>query len=198
MKYIEAHPIAVNILRQLEPVTDFCSIAGSIRREKQEVKDIEIVATPKMVIDRDMFQEITGSHISKSFVDIVRSLGVVIKGQPEGRMMQIQLPQGIMLDLFMPQPHDLARQYAIRTGSADWSHKVLAAAWVKKGWVGTVDGLRLEKECFYKQNPNVGSTNKRVYFCNVKNPTLPPVWADEWELFSWLGLTWITPQKRYV
>jgi len=45
--YDEAHSIAVRVLELLQPHCIRCEIAGSIRREKSEVKDIEIVAIPK-------------------------------------------------------------------------------------------------------------------------------------------------------
>ncbi len=41
--YDEAHSIAVRVLDLLRPHCIRCEIAGSIRREKSEVKDIEIV-----------------------------------------------------------------------------------------------------------------------------------------------------------
>jgi len=57
------------------------------------------------------------------------------------------LPSGINLDLFVPQRHDYYRQYATRTGSGDYSYKVIASAWVSKGWVGTPDGLHKREDC---------------------------------------------------
>lgn len=194
MEYKQAHQIAVNILRQLEPVTNFCSIAGSVRREKPEVKDIEIVCVGKRIEDKDMFGELIGSHLIKTFIDIVNGLGTVIKGKPDGRYMQIQLPQGIVLDLFMPQQNDVGRIYCIRTGSADYSSKVITVAWLRAGWCGTTDGLRRTEECYKKDLGN----GKHKWICNSKNPTLPPPFPDEYCFYKFLNLQWISPNKRYV
>lgn len=47
MQYLEAKKIADDVLEQIRPHCFRAEIAGSIRRLKPEVKDIEIVAIPK-------------------------------------------------------------------------------------------------------------------------------------------------------
>lgn len=47
MKYEDAILIAERVKAELEPHCERIEIAGSIRRKKPEVKDIEIVAIPK-------------------------------------------------------------------------------------------------------------------------------------------------------
>jgi DNA polymerase/3'-5' exonuclease PolX len=47
MKYVEVIKIAERVRAQPEPFFIIREIAGSIRRKKSEVKDIEIVAIPK-------------------------------------------------------------------------------------------------------------------------------------------------------
>lgn len=124
-----------------------------------------------------------------------------MKGKPDGRMMQIELKnpydgvRTIMLDLFMPQPHDYYRQFAIRTGSSDYSAKVIATGWNKIGWVGTSEGLRAETECVGSKDPSTGKVKWR---CMAKNPTLPPAWQTEQEFFSWLGVQFVPPSIRFV
>lgn len=185
------------------PYCERLNIAGSVRRGKQEVHDIEIVCQPKKVKVGmvDLFGEDTRKEeVTADFVKTVRELGKVIKGKPDGRMMQIELknpfdgPYFIMLDLFMPQPHDYFRQYAIRTGSADYSHKVIAKGWLRLGWVGTSDGLRLESECIGNKTPE----GKIKWTCVVSDPKLPPAWQSEKEFFEWLGIQFIPPGIRFV
>lgn len=194
MEYKQAHTIAINLLRQLEPCTDFCSIAGSIRREKPEVKDIEIVCVGKRIIDKDMFGEVIGTHLIKPFITTVNNFGVVLKGKPDGRYMQIQLPENIVLDLFMPQANDVGRIYCIRTGSADYSSKIITHAWLRAGWCGTTDGLRRTEECYKKDLGN----GKHKWICNSKNPTLPPPFPEEYSFYKFLNLEWREPKNRNV
>lgn len=192
MQYKQAKEIGLRILKTIEPYCIRCDIAGSLRREKPDVGDIEICALPQTV-KVDLF----GGEEKRSpgFIHVVKNIkGSVIKGEPTGRYMRIDLNEGISLDLFMPESTDYFRQYVIRTGSADYSARVIATAWVKKGWRGTPEGLRLESECYSKDLPD----GKKKWICTNKNPTLPPNFSDEYEFFQWLGLKWELPSKRYV
>jgi hypothetical protein len=112
------------------------------------VKDIEICCLPKKVAT-DLFQEGEMKVIPEFKKAIDTIAAKIIKGNADGRYMQMQLKGEtvINLDLFMPEPDDYYRQYAIRTGSAEYSAKVIAAGWVAKGWRGTDQGLRLERNC---------------------------------------------------
>lgn len=195
MKLLEAEIIAENIRQLLVPYCEpeRCFIAGSIRRKKPEVKDIEIVCQPKITVLKDMFDWDEGQIVDLKFTKTVEQLGIIKKGNTEGRMMQIELPyNGLMLDLFMPDTKDFFRQFAIRTGSADYSWKVIASAWRRKGWCGTPDGLRRENECVEKKTPE----GKSTWSCSITNPTLPPEWKSEREFFEWLNLTFVQPENR--
>src|SRR5690606_40041597 len=67
-----------------------------------EVKDIEIVCVPKQETQYDMFGTPFTSGRSTGFRDSVLALGEIIKGGTNGKYIQIKLPQGINLDLFIP------------------------------------------------------------------------------------------------
>jgi DNA polymerase/3'-5' exonuclease PolX len=189
MELKQASEIAVAICYKLQPHCELIKIAGSIRRKRTEVKDIELVAAPKVIPVRNLFHQQVGELIDPNFSVLVKNLGTVELGKPDGRYMKILLPEGIKLDLFIPQRSDFYRQYAIRTGSKEYSF-ALAAKWVANGWCGTEDGLRLQSEC-YKD-----SSDK--WHCSVKPPTLPPVWESEESFFSFLGIEWIKPEYRNV
>ncbi len=198
----KAKHIAIEAGNKLLPYCDRLNIAGSIRRGKSEVHDIELVCQPKKVQtgQKDLFGGDTSKlEIHAEFIKTLNSLGKILKGKPDGRMMQIELktdtiPKVITLDLFMPQPEDYYRQFAIRTGSADYSAKVIATGWRKLGWVGTSDGLRLEGECVGNKGPD----GKVKWRCIVDNPHLPEVWQSEKEFFDWLGVQYLPPNIRYV
>jgi DNA polymerase/3'-5' exonuclease PolX len=189
---------ADNILLRLYPYTERIHIAGSIRREKPEVKDIEIVCMPRFVDGGQtaLFSEtIAEKVISKNYVDVVKTLGKVIKGKPDGRYMQIELPQRINLDLFMPDPDDYYRQYAIRTGSSDYSRQTIAKGWKRKGWCGSDLGLRRIVDCEEEFDP---LTNKPRWICVNPNGERPPVWNSEQEFFAWIDVPFISPKHRKI
>lgn len=192
MVWEDARDIAIIICQELSPFCDKINIAGSIRRKKPEVKDIEVICVPKKVEAYDMFGDVIGFGVCSNFTKKVKSLGKIKKGNTEGRYMAIELPQGINLDLFMPEKNDYIRQYVIRTGSADYVSNIIAVGWRKIGWCGSDVGLRLMKDCIETKTPD----GKSKWKCIKPNAITPPVWEDEKEFFKWLRIPFIEPQKR--
>ena len=195
-----AHKAASYILQLLMPHCEVIHVAGSIRRMKAEIKDIEIVCIPKReFIQKGLFTDVGDHLIIKDFTEaLVTIQQTIIKGDINGRYMQMitasQLCPGIKLDLFMPAPEDYYRMLAIRTGSADYSRSVIAAGWIKKGWCGVKDlGLRKITQCNYLM---IGEKKHYRLKPGIENPELPPVWKSEGEFFAWLGVEYIDPEHR--
>jgi len=193
--------VANYIVDLLSPHCHKINIAGSIRRMNADVKDIEIICIPKdQVISRDFFGKEEYVR-SKEFVQALSTVTYQkVKGSVEGRYLQIITTsincKNIKLDLFMPHADDYYRQYAIRTGSADYSHYVIATAWSRKGWTGIDDlGLRKKTDCDCKIQGD-----KKIYTLkkDLKEPTLPPVWTSEGEFFTWLNIQYIDPEHRII
>ena len=154
MKLEEAKNIAYRYIDILKPYCQRIKIAGSIRRQKSEVKDIELVC---------ILQDLIG------FSAEVNKL-LKVKGEPTGKYTQRLLPEGIKLDLFMANERNWGLIFAIRTGSAEFSHKILACGWVKKG---------------YKSVNGMLTKNGQEVECR-----------EEEDLFRLIGLTYIYPMLR--
>jgi len=129
MELSKARFIANGIKNELEQAGVFTriEIAGSIRREKPEVKDIEIVAAPKYVQVMDMFGEPKGYVSNAGFitnlVDMVQGEKYIKNGD---RYKQILLKSGINLDLFLVfPPAQWGVIYTIRTGPWGFSKKIV-------------------------------------------------------------------------
>ena len=119
----QAQEIALEIASFLEPACQRLVIAGSIRRQKPDVGDIEIVAIPKMLPSVDMFGE-TSTLVSALDLFNYSKIGKVIKGGSKYK--QIETRYGINLDLFIvTPPAQWGVLLMIRTGSADFSHKMV-------------------------------------------------------------------------
>ena len=123
-QYATAYKIALEVLEQLKPHCERIEIAGSVRRKKAEVGDIEIVAIPKPY-------EI---GLLESGIATVINQWQKVKGELPCKYTQRILPSGIKLDLFFAEEGNWGSVFAIRTGSADYSHKVLANGWVRQGF----------------------------------------------------------------
>jgi DNA polymerase/3'-5' exonuclease PolX len=200
MQLKKAKEIALDIWGKMKDLCEpgHCKITGSIRREKPEVKDIEICALPKTVEIKDLFGNITGRARPKEWVELVYSLGNGVKGNPNGKYMQIELREHpVKLDLFMPGEEDFWRQVVIRTGSADWVKTYVSGGWVRIGWCGTKDeGLMLQSQCKRHTLPNGHS----IWVPNVpaSQKTKPPAWRTEHDFFEWLHLPFVHPNKREI
>ena len=80
------------------------------------------------------------------------------------------IAEGIKLDLFFADRENWGLIYAMRTGSADYSHKVLATEWVKNG--------------YKSEGGYLHSNGERV--------TIP----EEEDLFKLIGLSYLAPELR--
>lgn len=160
--YAEAYAIATAVLDELKPHCIRAEIAGSIRRKKPMVGDIEIVAIPKPY-GIGMFEDGLASVVNK---------WEKVRGELDGEAKYTRriLPGGIELDLFLATEDNWGSIFAIRTGSADYSYKVLASTWVSLG---------------YKSEGG-------YLFKNGERHTV----KEETDLFDLLGLRYVEPEER--
>jgi len=149
-------------VKELEPHCERVAIAGSIRRKRPEVKDIEIVAIPKPY-DIGLFS---------SGIALVVNQWEKVKGELPCKYTQRILPEGIKLDLFFATKNNWGLVYPLRTGSAEYSRRVLATGWVKRGYRSVRGYLHHERLEFTKY---------------VK---------EEEELFELIGIPWVPPEER--
>lgn len=163
---VEALTIATGIVAELKPHCQpgKCVIAGSIRRQRPTIGDIEIVCLPVPYDSSPLF---------RSGIATVVEQWEKMKGDLPCRYTKRQHPSGMTVDLFMPDPRGFGLQLAIRTGSAAWSHQVLAKSWVRAGYRSEEGLLR--------------DYAGRI----IDTPT-------EGDLFSRIGLPWVDPVDREV
>jgi len=109
----EARNIADKVLNHVRPAMARIEIAGSIRREKPVVGDIELVA---IVDDRDKLLRLLG--------DVGQTIKPSVPGaipwtpKPDSRYIRVRLEEGMNLDLFIANPDNWGGLFLMRTGSA--------------------------------------------------------------------------------
>lgn len=150
----EATILARLIVEKLRPFCDRIEIAGSIRRQKAWVNDIEILSIPKserrereeLVQPADLWT----AAVYRKVVDVIRDPGYaktieefaveIVKGRKlhEAKYTQALLEGGVKVDLFTARPETWGYQLVIRTGSAEYSQAILGRG-NKLGYRG-VDG----------------------------------------------------------
>jgi DNA polymerase/3'-5' exonuclease PolX len=147
MLHADALTLATNLIEPMRRSCHRVEIAGSLRREKPEVKDIEIVAAPKWLTlpdVSDLFGEKTvqrnrlywewaeNANRSGPRLQWIKPGTAEIDEYPlseDGKYWRGYLPHaGIKLDIFLCTPENWGAIFAIRTGSADFSKALVTHA----------------------------------------------------------------------
>jgi DNA polymerase/3'-5' exonuclease PolX len=164
MRIDQATAIAERVKARLAPHCVRIEIAGSIRRRQGDVGDIEIVAIPKPYDESPLFL---------SGIALVVNQWPKVRGELPCKYTRRELPDGIELDLFFATLDNWGLIYAIRTGSADYSHHVLAHGWSVRGFK-SIEG---------------------VLHNSLGRPVVTP---EEEDVFQLAGVAWVPPEERYV
>ncbi len=171
----EALAIAERYRHDLAPMCQRIELAGSARRQKAVVHDLEFVLIPKWEIERDMFgSPVEISLLQMGFSGLARQWGAkVIKDGPKYK--QLILSEGLPLDIFISDTTRWGVELLIRTGPAEFSKRCVTAR--KAG------GL-LPSNCAIKDG-------WKVY----RGATVLPM-PDEKDFLELLGLGWTDPRDR--
>lgn len=192
MRLERARQYAEALIEQMRPFCERVEIAGSIRREKPEVKDIEIVAIPKyeqMPIEeqvRDLFSSpprmgaANMLHFWAMKLSTIRWIKpgtsdiVDWQPKPDGKYWRGLVDNEIKLDLFIAQPNNFGIIYLIRTGPASWSQRLVT----RKKFGGLMPEGFCVKDGFLWENTDKVLTH------------------EETDVFRVLGIDWISPTQR--
>lgn len=185
MIHAQALTIAEKLMDLLAPACKRIEIAGSIRRQKPDVGDIEIVAIPDLRPPRPVF----GQPPYKTNLDaVLASLEYPdesglrlhkILGADKYKKIGVSLDGGntwiIQLDLFLvTPPAQWGVDFLIRTGPSDFSH-----------WIVT-------QKCFGGGLPTMYNV-KGAAVWKGQEPISTP---EEIDFLKLCGLDWIEPQNR--
>lgn len=125
MELVEATWLAEEIRSWLAPGCVQIAIAGSIRRQRAAVKDIEIVAVPLVVVDYDLFDE---PRYERSLLDGVlaeltpRRLRWAEPKRNGAKYKCLVVPShDVTVDLFIAEEDNYGNILALRTGDAVFS-----------------------------------------------------------------------------
>lgn len=174
--FSEAESIANKVRQHIAPVMDRVEVAGSIRRQKEVVGDIEICGVPA---DR------------ARLIALLGELGQLIKpGVPgavpwtpklEAKYLRVRLAEGMNLDVFLATPQNWGGLFMMRTGSG--------ASPDGNAFHGFVPGIfgRWKKM----------SGGGRMTDCMPTMPTGEQLWVpEEQDFFDLLEMNFVPPEQR--
>lgn len=183
-----AQIVAERIIYALVPHCDRLKVAGSIRREKEVIGDIEIVCIPRFTTPAHVLIPGAVDKVSAlQFINLEQILNatMVLNGAKYKKMLLVK--EKVMLDLFIvTPPAQWGVIFTIRTGGEDFSHRVVAT----------------------KQTPITLSNGQRTHgllpsYLKVRGGCL--MYADknevidtpeEEDFFKAIKLPWISPTER--
>lgn len=184
--YWQALEVADELVDRLSPDCERIEIAGSIRRRKPHVSDIEIVAIPKMEqLQPSMFGDASGGPLRDALderLSEMRLNGDILLRRSDsgasawGRRLKRAIYRDVPVDLFsVLPPAQWGVIMAIRTGPADFSRRFVTARW---------DG-GLMPAGYRVRDGHIENGRGQV----VETP-------EERDVFEFLGIDWIEPEER--
>lgn len=153
-----ARSLGNDLLERITPHIQRAELVGSIRREREEVGDVEILAEPEMVEKHDLFNPAQEPKLEEIY-GALRVQGTFEKKGP--RYVKLRLGahvhdldhSGITVDLFLVHPPaSWGVQKVIRTGPSDYSRLVVTR--IRRG------GLRVKRGAVWI--PGEGSTTMEI------------------------------------
>lgn len=185
MQLADARALAAALMEEMRPACHRVEVAGSVRRGKAEVKDLELVAIPawEEILDPgDLFGErVTRRNRLHQWALSTQLVRWLKPGAPDrvpwppkedGRYWRGEVvgsENGAALDLFLTVPERWGIIYLIRSGPAEFSQAVVTHA------------LRVGRPCRDGALTEGG---------------LPIVTIDERSAFAALGLHYVPPEER--
>jgi DNA polymerase (family X) len=173
MELIKAREIAEELKRSLGPACERIEIAGSIRRQKPDVGDIELLIIPKygglMGEVNRLDQEIVDLMLGRVLDYRLNKLGRRVYG-PKNKLM-VHVPSGVGVDIFSTDELCWHVSLVVRTGGKVTNQRIAMAA-IKKGW------------------------HLQAYGAGFSTPDGDVVCKSERDVFEAVGLPYLPPERR--
>lgn len=202
MPLATAQAVAAQIVAQLQSYCERAEVAGSIRRQASEVGDVEVVviarvATPPGIVQTAMFGEPeaapagTSVNLLAGHLEALEATGA-IRRRPDkngrrgglNRITWLVDDVWVPVDLFRAMATTWGWQMVLRTGPAEFSHRLVTAR-AAGGW--RPNDMQFDKGCLWRYpRDGRGAFGPRVF---VPTP-------DEATLFAELGLPFVAPEAR--
>jgi DNA polymerase/3'-5' exonuclease PolX len=190
MELQKATVIANEIIEYLRPACERIEPAGSVRRKKPDVGDIEIVAKPKFQPHKIDSITKSGKAKLKAHDELTERVNEAIRegrlkhGEPNEEGMKphfgpkykrLAYPDPyVQVDLFcVTPPAEWGVIYTIRTGSANYTKWLMTRALQK--------GMKVE--------------DGRLWDMSMRPRRLLPC-PEERDFFKWLRVPWLEPEQR--
>lgn len=181
---------AGRLVELLKNACERIEIAGSVRRKKGTVKDIELVVVPKMLEVRDLFgvlyerENLLEKRLQELVTAGVLAVPAGVRNAGE-RMKKFDLARTVpvmRLDLFIVlPPAQWGSVFTIRTGPGDFSKWLVTG---RKFGGAMPEGMVQLDGALYRDGQVVETPEERDYFAALGLPWLDPVKREQWQAWA--------------
>lgn len=183
----QAITVAYEIRNSFQPFCVRIEIAGSLRRQRPDVGDIEILYIPVLrerPDDQDMFRTVMVNLVDEQIREMEcagilsrrqNALGREAFGQKNKLM--VHHPSEIPVDLFAATEANWWNLLVCRTGPAELNTRICVAA-QRKGWKWTTYGSGFQRFDVFRKGFEVHRSE------------------SERDVFEFVGLPYLEPEKR--
>lgn len=154
----EAQRAAEEVLAALQPHAAHLAWAGSLRRRRDTVGDLDFVAVPKARQKEALAEALT------------RFEGATVLASGENKV-SVRLPSGLQVDLRLMKPEEYGAAMVYFTGSKNHNIKLRALA-ITKGWKLNEYGLFEEQDG--KEGKRIAGKSEADIYAKLGVPFLPP------------------------
>ena len=187
----QALPLAEKIKAALSPACERIEIAGSIRRRKQTVGDIEMVAIPRLIPDVEAQLSLFGdplkhvSALNMLLERLTRDKVNFVRGDKDGNYYKNFLvvdragAKFIGFDLFLCEPDNWGYIFALRTGPGEFNR-----AWVTQQRKGGLlpDRYNFSGGWLHKDGERLPTPEEPDVF-DLIGGTITPTERNEWRKY---------------
>ncbi len=186
MQLDQAREIGLEIIETLTPGCEQIVIAGSIRRDKPEPKDVEIVYRSKIEIVRlNLFENGPRAATERLVGDMVqngtwRYDDVVRRNGPRYKRL---IYKQVVIELFRADCDNWGYILALRTGPGEFNK-----LWATKSWAGGCCPLDIELRSGYlwRNGKKVTVSKEADFFNEMRIPHWPPAERNPVRLAKWM------------
>ena len=127
MELEKAKAIAEELVEMLKPACERIVVAGSIRRQKPEVGDIELLCIPRFDEGIDLLERTLGYFMLRQVFDYRRDRRGRITYGPKNKLL-LHKPSGIGVDIFSTDEECWWVALVVRTGGRDTNIEIASRA----------------------------------------------------------------------
>ena len=132
----DAQAVAGELVHLLDPHCERLEVAGSVRRCRSDVHDVELLAIPKVARQLDLFGDVA-EELSELdiYLDALVDSGSLLHRRPNklGRYtygplnkLLVHVPTGIPVDVFSTTAENWGMALLVRTGPAEFNIRVMS------------------------------------------------------------------------